>query len=111
MDGTMGIRRRRSSRGVQGGGMQGGCVQEEGGAGSARKRHLFGRPKETWGKPPSYVGGGMGMKELTEEMVKEEWSKWEVPWRYTEGNGDDEGSKEGKEEEEGKSEKSGDNDK
>lgn len=46
------------------------------------KRYLFGRPKDAWGKPPSYVGGGLGCKELTPDVLEEERHSWTVPWPY-----------------------------
>eukprot|EP00956_Cyclotella_meneghiniana_P003106 scaffold3800_cov77-Cyclotella_meneghiniana.AAC.2 len=46
------------------------------------KRYLFGRPKDAWGKPPSYVGGGLGCKELTPQVLEEERHSWNVPWPY-----------------------------
>ncbi|KAL7488435.1 hypothetical protein ACHAW6_014027 [Cyclotella cf. meneghiniana] len=49
---------------------------------TAVKKYLFGRPRETWGKPPSYVGGGLGWKELTEDVLREERNAWGIPWPY-----------------------------
>lgn len=46
------------------------------------KKYLFGRPKSEWGKPPSYVGGGLGVQELTKEVLKEERISWSTPWPY-----------------------------
>ena len=48
----------------------------------AAKKYLFGRPKESWGKPPSYVGGGLGCKELNEEERTKERHSWSIPWPY-----------------------------
>jgi hypothetical protein len=44
------------------------------------KKYLFGKAKPEWGKPPSFVGGGLGVKELTQESV---------PWPYNGNNGND----------------------
>ena len=56
------------------------------------KKYLFGKVKPEWGKPPSFVGGGLGVKELTQDDV-EGSSKWSVPWPYNikdgDGSGDD----------------------
>lgn len=46
------------------------------------KRYLFGKPRPEWGKPPSFVGGGLGAKELTFEVMEEENYAWRVPWPY-----------------------------
>ena len=46
------------------------------------KRYLFGKPKVEWGKPPSYVGGGLGVKELTPQALEEERHSWSIPWPY-----------------------------
>ncbi|KAL3775030.1 hypothetical protein ACHAWO_007215 [Cyclotella atomus] len=55
-----------------------------GGGGGRRtvKKYLFGRPRESWGKPPSFVGGGLGCKELTEPVLQEERNSWTIPWPY-----------------------------
>ncbi|KAL7435471.1 hypothetical protein ACHAXM_004672 [Skeletonema potamos] len=39
------------------------------------KKYLFGKVKPEWGKPPSFVGGGLGVKELTQEQMS-------MPWPY-----------------------------
>ena len=46
------------------------------------KKYLFGKPRDEWGKPPSYVGGGLGMKELTANVLEEERHSWSIPWPY-----------------------------
>lgn len=58
------------------------------------KKYLFGKPKNEWGKPPSYVGGGIGTKELTKEILEEERRNWSVPWPYNleTGEGDENGN-------------------
>lgn len=58
-----------------------------GGAGGRRgnnytlaRKFIFGKARNEWGKPPSYVGGGVGMKELTQE--KNTMNDWTIPWPY-----------------------------
>eukprot|EP00984_Skeletonema_dohrnii_P027137 scaffold16595_cov174-Skeletonema_dohrnii-CCMP3373.AAC.2 len=63
------------------------------------KKYLFGKVKPEWGKPPSFVGGGLGVKELTQDVLEEEeGNKWSVPWPYNEsGDGCGEDDDENKE--------------
>jgi len=63
------------------------------------KKYLFGKVKPEWGKPPSFVGGGLGVKELTQDVLEEEeGNKWSVPWPYNEsGDGSGEDDDENKE--------------
>eukprot|EP00804_Cyclotella_cryptica_P014890 CCRYP_017888-RA/>CCRYP_017888-RA protein AED:0.28 eAED:0.28 QI:0/-1/0/1/-1/1/1/0/768 len=49
---------------------------------TAVKKYLFGRPRDSWGRPPSYVGGGLGCKELTREVLRDERNAWGIPWPY-----------------------------
>ena len=58
------------------------------------KKYLFGKIKPGWGKPPSFVGGGLGVKELTQEVVEEERNNWSVPWPYNVNNGGDDSREE-----------------
>ena len=57
------------------------------------KKYLFGKPKIEWGKPPSFVGGGLGVKELSQEEEEEKDTSWSIPWPYNtineKDNGDD----------------------
>jgi hypothetical protein len=62
-----------------------------GGNGGGRRYHalprkfLFGRPRPEWGKPPSFVGGGLGTVEIKtgeEGSREEEGRAWSVPWPY-----------------------------
>ena len=46
------------------------------------KKFLFGRARPEWGKPPSFVGGGIGAREDTAEALREERRPWSVPWPY-----------------------------
>ncbi len=56
------------------------------------KKYTFGMPRPEWGKPPSYVGGGIGTYEEPtlspplsndrEERKDKERRNWSVPWPY-----------------------------
>ena len=49
------------------------------------KKYVFGMPRPEWGKPPSYVGGGIGTYEeppLIREDMTSEGRPWSVPWPY-----------------------------
>ncbi|KAL9185532.1 hypothetical protein ACHAXT_003309 [Thalassiosira profunda] len=60
------------------------------------KKYLFGKPRTEWGKPPSYVGGGIGTKELTAEAVEEERNAWSVPWPYNLTGGEEDAESDNK---------------
>eukprot|EP00580_Thalassiosira_gravida_P004623 CAMPEP_0201654510 /NCGR_PEP_ID=MMETSP0493-20130528/45534_1 /ASSEMBLY_ACC=CAM_ASM_000838 /TAXON_ID=420259 /ORGANISM="Thalassiosira gravida, Strain GMp14c1" /LENGTH=817 /DNA_ID=CAMNT_0048131071 /DNA_START=797 /DNA_END=3250 /DNA_ORIENTATION=+ len=63
--------------------------QNQRGRRTLAKKYLFGKPRTEWGKPPSYVGGGIGMKELTEGILEEERHTWSIPWPYNLNDDDD----------------------
>lgn len=72
--------------------------------GGPSKKYIFGKARAEWGKPPSYVGGGLGVKELTKEVVLEEGegrrnNAWSIPWPYNLNTDEDE-----KKEEDGEAE-------
>jgi hypothetical protein len=48
-----------------------------------QKKILFGRARPEWGKPPSFVGGGIGTREDTAEALRGERRPWSVPWPYS----------------------------
>ncbi|KAL3769371.1 hypothetical protein ACHAW5_010490 [Stephanodiscus triporus] len=57
------------------------------------RKFLFGRPRPEWGKPPSFVGGGLGTKEVTTGMLNEDRRASPAPWPYNllSGKVDDDG--------------------
>ena len=46
----------------------------------APAKNLFGRARPEWGKPPSFVMGGIGVREDTAEALRGERHPWSVPW-------------------------------
>ncbi len=56
-----------------------------GGKKSRSKKCLFTQPRDNWGKrPSSFVGGGLGMKLLTNKMDEE--NSFTPPWPYSDEN-------------------------
>jgi hypothetical protein len=69
----MGVEPPRQRRGGGGGGRRGNNNY------TLTRKFVFGKARNEWGKPPSYVGGGVGMKELTLENTMSDWT---IPWPY-----------------------------
>jgi len=82
----------------RGGGGAGGR-QRRGNNYTLTRKFIFGKARNEWGKPPSYVGGGVGMKEVIQENTMNKKTggdittttttthfsrdnDWTIPWPY-----------------------------
>ena len=55
-----------------------------GGGGRHKSSNVFGPPRDNWPRPPSYIGGGIGMISYKDSMTT--GHQIPIPWPYNNGN-------------------------